>query len=122
MTTSRDPKGRFPPGVSGNPTGRNAGSRNKLGHAFIVALQADFEAHGEEAIKKVRADKPHEYLKVIASVLPKELHVKDTTLDEMTDGEILGLIADVRAAKAGSGGKSPDGDPETADDPGAIRH
>jgi hypothetical protein len=63
----------FKPGQSGNPAGRKPGSRNKLGEAFIEALYDDFNAHGVEAIKTVRDQKPDQYLKVVASILPKEI-------------------------------------------------
>ena len=52
--------------------GRPKGSRNKLGEDFLSALQQDFSEHGVAAITKVREDRPHEYLKVVASILPKE--------------------------------------------------
>lgn len=56
----------------GNP-GRPKGSRNKLGEAFIEAMYEDFQEHGVAAIEKVRTEKPDQYLKVVASILPKEI-------------------------------------------------
>lgn len=63
----------------GNP-GRPKGTRNKLGERFLEALLADFEqavAEGSEAgrlaIAKMRDEKPNEYARMIASILPKEI-------------------------------------------------
>lgn len=67
----------------GNP-GRPKGSRNKLGEAFIEALYTDFKEHGVAAIETVRDQKPDQYLKVVASILPKEIEA----------GEKLGNILD----------------------------
>lgn len=91
------------PGQSGNPNGRPKGSRNKLGEAFWEALHTDFQKHGEEVIMQVRNDRPHEYLKVIAQVVPKELLVKDLSLEDMGDDAIIEFLADVRAAKIAMG-------------------
>lgn len=60
---------RFKPG---NP-GRPKGARSKLGEDFLKALQADFAANGVAAIATVRETKPEVYVKVIASILPKEI-------------------------------------------------
>ena len=78
------------PGVSGNPKGRSKGSRNKLGEDFLNKLQADFEEHGEGVITEVRQSRPHEYLKVIAGILPKQIEIKDD-LNEMTDEQLAAL-------------------------------
>ena len=51
--------------------GRKPGARNKLSHAFLEAFAADFEAHGVEAIRIVRMERPAEYLKVAAYLMPK---------------------------------------------------
>lgn len=74
----QDDKGRF---VSGNiGGGRPKGARAKLGEAFLSALQEDFAEHGVDAIATVRDEKPDQYLKVIASILPKELDLSDETM------------------------------------------
>jgi hypothetical protein len=75
----------------GNP-GRPKGARNKLGEQFIEALQQDFEANGVAAIVKVRDEKPDAYLKVIASLMPKDLNINVNQFDGMTDDELIGRI------------------------------
>jgi Family of unknown function (DUF5681) len=57
---------RFQPGESGNPAGRPKGARSKLSDAFLKALADDFLEHGEGVIQKVRAERPHDYLKIIS--------------------------------------------------------
>ena len=83
---------RFEPG---NP-GRPKGSRNKLGEAFISAMHDDFNKHGAAVIARVRDEKPDAYLKVVASILPKELNVNTNALGDLTDDDIATLIAELR--------------------------
>lgn len=82
-------KPAWQPGQSGNPAGRPKGSRNKLGEAFVEALHDDFNEHGLSVIEKVRAEKPDQYLKVIAQVIPKEVHHTVEEYDELSDDELL---------------------------------
>jgi hypothetical protein len=118
QTISTDEKPRpahlFGPGNNANPKGRPKGSRNKLGEEFVAALQRDFEAHGEKVIETVRIDKPDQYLKVIASILPKELNVNTNARGDMSDDELVGVIAALRAlantvdtAISGAGSETP---------------
>jgi len=85
------------PGQVLNPKGRPKGSRNKLGEHFITALQADWEEHGAAAIATVRQERPSDYLKVVASILPKELNVRVDPLEEMDDDELTAILAAARA-------------------------
>jgi hypothetical protein len=67
----------FEKGQVPNPKGRPKGSRSKLGEAFLEALCDDFNANGIAAIQTVREEKPDQYLKVIASILPKQIEGED---------------------------------------------
>jgi hypothetical protein len=78
----------------GNP-GRPKGSRNKLGEAFLEAMHNDFQQHGVEVIQKVRIEKPDQYLKVIASILPKELNVNVNEMDALSDDELIVRLRDL---------------------------
>ena len=65
----------FVKGQSGNPTGRVPGSKNKISEKFISAITADFEKHGELVIERVRNDKPENYLKIVADLVPKDYNI-----------------------------------------------
>lgn len=91
--------GRFLSGNIGG--GRKPGARNKLGEAFIAALHDDFQNHGVAAIEVVRTEKPDQYLKVIASLLPKEMNLNVTdAYSEMSDDELIERIRDLSASFA----------------------
>jgi hypothetical protein len=70
---------QFKVGNPGGP-GRPVGSRNKLSEYFLYELADHFEIHGKEAIVRVCQDSPGEYLRIIASLTPKnlELEISDT--------------------------------------------
>jgi hypothetical protein len=88
------------PGQSGNPAGRPKGSRNKLSEAFLSALSEDFEQNGVAVIASVRAEKPAEYLKIIAAIVPKQLEIREASLEDMSDEELLENLDAVRSLAA----------------------
>jgi Family of unknown function (DUF5681) len=87
---------RFQPGHSGNPAGRPRGARNKLNENFINAFAQDFEQHGAAVIEQVRKERPQDYLKVAASLLPKQMETetrRTRPLAELSDAELIELLA-----------------------------
>jgi len=91
-------KAKWAPGQSGNPKGRGKGVRNKLGEAFLEALHKDFNEHGADAIQKCREDSPVAYVRVLASILPKDLNVTINPMEELTDAELIERIGQLQSA------------------------
>ncbi|MFD1986547.1 hypothetical protein ACFSOZ_29335 [Mesorhizobium newzealandense] len=72
-------------------------TKKTLGDDFLAAVRADFRTHGAGVIAEVRADKPDQYLKIVLSVLPKDLHVSINQLDGLSDDEIRSRIRSLEA-------------------------
>jgi hypothetical protein len=69
----RDPEtGQFLVGHSGNG-GRPRGSRNRLGEAFLEDLRKQWEISGAQALERMAQHDATGFVKVVASVLPKEV-------------------------------------------------
>lgn len=75
----------------GNP-GRPKGARNKLGEMFIEDVLAAWESKGAAAIRTVIEKRPQDFLKVVASLMPKDLNVNINQIGEMTDEQLLDRI------------------------------
>jgi hypothetical protein len=95
----------FEPGNRANPAGRPKGSRNKLGEQFLADMYSDWQQNGASVIASVRAEKPEVYLKVVASILPKELNIKVSELDDLSDADLDRRIATIAKTivEAGNG-------------------
>jgi hypothetical protein len=110
LAPARNEKGQFILGSIGIG-GRKVGARNKLGEAFIAALHDDFAEHGVAAIQTVRTEKPDQYLKVIASLLPKDVNLNVNNEIEMSDDELrerIRSLADTIAPFLGAGAGATD--------------
>jgi hypothetical protein len=83
---------KFGPGQGG----RTRGVKNRLSHAFLKALAEDFEQHGEEAIRICRIEKPNEYLRVIAHLMPRELEISHNPIEAISDDQLITYIEHVR--------------------------
>lgn len=99
-TPRRDHLTRFRPGQVANPNGRPKSSRHKLGEAFIQAMHADFQQHGDKVIEQVRIERPSQYLKVIASILPKELNVNTNVLESLDDNELAEMVVVLKSVRS----------------------
>ncbi len=89
--TVRDTHGRFITGNNGG--GRKKGSRNRLTETFIAAIETDFADYGPETLARLRANDPAAYLRIVVSLVPRDLLLKreqfpdysDHTIEELED-------------------------------------
>lgn len=88
------------PGQSGNPAGRPRGARAKLSEQFVQDILTDWETHGVKAIEDVRAKSPTDYLKVVASVITKDVAVTVRDYDDLSDAELAEQFAATAARLA----------------------
>ena len=86
----------FKQGQSGNPKGRPKGSRTALAEAFLADVQMHWLVNGKSVIDRVAESDPSTYLRVVASILPKELNVTVSVLDTMSDDDLLVLLQGLR--------------------------
>lgn len=86
---------QWKPGQSGNPAGRPKGSRHKLAEDFLADLHADWLTNGREVLEAARKQKPADYLKVVALVLPKEIK---HTFSDMDDDALASKIDELAKA------------------------
>jgi hypothetical protein len=72
-----------------------------LSEVALAALGADFEEHGAKTIEEVRKTKPHVYLQVVASLLPRQVQMeKLSPLGELSDAELEELEAFLASSRA----------------------
>lgn len=73
--------------------GRPKGSRDKLQRDFLAAVSEDFAEHGKAAIVKCREETPAVYIKVIASLMPKEIDLESgRPLAYLSDEELIAIM------------------------------
>ena len=89
----RNEKGQLLPGTASlNPKGRQKGSRNKLAEEFILDLYDDWQQRGKGVIARVAEERPADYLKIVAGLLPKDVNIKVSQLDDLTDEQLLNKL------------------------------
>ena len=86
LLTKKTPPGR--PFVPGDPRinrkGRQRGTKNKFGEAFIDAMLLDFEEHGAAVIQNCRERDPSTYIRVAAAILPRQIE-QDIDINDKRD-------------------------------------
>jgi hypothetical protein len=79
VQVSHERDGRFVIGGKPGP-GRPRGARSKLGEAFIEDLRSVWETHGKQALIDCAESEPAQFVRVLASLMPRDLNI-NMTLD-----------------------------------------
>ena len=82
----RDESGKFivPPKSPGRPKG----SRNKLTEQFLADVYEAWQESGQSCIAEMIADKPGDFVKLVATIIPKEATLNIHDHSELTDDEL----------------------------------
>jgi hypothetical protein len=66
-------------------------------------MLTDWEVHGKQAIIDMREKNPGDYVKTVVATLPRELNVKVSEIDELTDEQLARQLASIAAQLAAAG-------------------
>lgn len=97
MDSGRDAKGRFVAGTTGTvKRGRPMGIKHNLSRAFLTDLALHWQEEGGDILKRVTKDDPAAVLRVVASLVPKEM----ITRLELSDATDAPAIRDITPEQA----------------------
>jgi hypothetical protein len=100
-TTTTALKPWEPGGPSPWPAGRGKGHLNKFSKASLQSVSAKWREHSDAVLEEVRRDDPGLFLRVCASLIPKELLVvthSTTPVAQMTEKELQAVIVEDTSA------------------------
>ena len=102
-------KTAWKPGQSGNPLGRPQGARSKFSEKACADALADWTANGAATLERVRATDPSTYLRVLFSIIPKDIAVSIENRGPMEREEMQKVrrLVEIIAA-CGAGGLNPE--------------
>lgn len=84
MDNNRNHLGQLTPG---NRLAEQSSNKRAITQKFLTTFREDFEKHGVDAIAKMRLIDPVSYVKIAASMIPKELKL-DLNPNEMPEDEL----------------------------------
>jgi hypothetical protein len=91
---ARTDRGTFAPGVSGHPAGRG-NSPGKFSKKFLASLAASWAEHGDAVLQEVRERDAVQYLRICASLIPREVNVYTTDtrpMTQLTQSELEAIV------------------------------
>ena len=90
---------RFEKGNAGGP-GRPKGARNKLSEDFISDVQESWKENGAEALKTMKDEDNSSYVKMVASLVPKDYNINVNDMADATQDDVINEIRRIDAALA----------------------
>jgi hypothetical protein len=100
MPAARDGRGRFAKVSAAAPVEAAAPTASD---DFLAELQASWMRHGAAMIEQVRRERPHDYLRLMASSLAKRGEDKADATEAMTDDEIADELRHILEQLAAAG-------------------
>ena len=94
---ARYTNGRFGPG---NP-GRRAGSRNQASRRVVTAILEHFERNREDILDHLGNYHTPAYAGLLGRLLPRQVELSSSFIDEVSDDEIARMLSGVRATVGG---------------------
>ncbi len=91
----------FPPPVRDPSPRADPRLRNKLSEEFVAEVYTDWCEHGAAAIQTVRETRPDVYVKIVASLLPRQVQAEVTgPTHEERVAELVERLAELDATQA----------------------
>jgi hypothetical protein len=84
-------------GPTPNPLGRKRGTPNKFSRAFLSDVADKWHAHGADVLEEVRRNDPGTFLRVCASLVPREILLTTqagTPVAQMSETELQAVIVE----------------------------
>ena len=85
----------FKPGQSGNPLGRQRGTRIRITEAFLNDFFDAWRQSGVKALRRLATYQPDKFCALAASLLPRKFEIGQP-LNDVDDIELAAMIAEVR--------------------------
>jgi hypothetical protein len=92
----RTERGTWARGQSGNLAGRGH-SPSKFSKKFLASLAASWAEHGDAVLQEVREKDVVQYLRICASLIPREVNIHTTEtrpMAQLSEQEPMGIIVE----------------------------